>query len=351
MMKVYLIGARTQYSLSPAMHNAGYEACGMPHQFKCVQTSSLKSLQEFVHDPNFGGCIVIQPFKIEVISLADSLSLHARAIGAVNTLIPVRHVNGDGSVPGDLELFQERCQSGPVQALYGDNTEWIGIRSCVRRGLSPANAVRPTTCGLVIGAGGMARSSVYALLQLGVKNIVVFNRTLEKAEELVSHFTRLVSSSAGASVVPSAMRQGARPTFHMINNRDDPWPEQLRQPTIILSCIPADPIDDRPAAQFTMPGQWLQSPTGGVVMELAYRTLDTPLMRQIREEPSRLWTFIDGLDWLPEQAFAQFELFTGKRAPRRIMREVVLRAWRDEQGNGDAEMVERRMKAIDDQEP
>ena len=351
MMKIYLIGARTQYSLSPAMHNAGYAACGLPHEFKCVQTLSLKSLQEFVHDANFGGCIVIQPFKIEVISLADSLSLHARAIGAVNTLIPVRHVNGDGSVPGDLELFQERCQSGPVQALYGDNTEWIGIRSCVRRGLSPANAVRPTTCGLVIGAGGMARSSVYALLQLGVKNVVVFNRTLEKAEELVAHFTRLVSSSTGASVVPSAMRQGAQPTFHTISRREDPWPEHLRQPTIILSCIPADPIDDKPAAQFTMPGQWLQSTTGGVVMELAYRTLDTPLMKQIREEPSRLWTFMDGLDWLPEQAFAQFELFTGKRAPRRIMREVVLRAWRDEHGNADEEMVERRMKAIDDQEP
>ncbi|KAF3037337.1 hypothetical protein E8E12_004679 [Didymella heteroderae] len=351
MMKIHLIGARTQYSLSPAMHNAGYAACGMPHQFKCVQTSTLKSLQEFVHDPNFGGCIVIQPFKIEVISLADSLSQHARAIGAVNTLIPVRHLNGDGSVPGDLELFQERCQSGAVQALHGDNTEWIGIRSCIRRGLSPANAVRPTTCALVVGAGGMARSSVYALLQLGVKNIVVFNRTLEKAEDLVVHFTRLVSSSAGASLVPSATTQGSRPMFHTMKSRDDPWPEGFRQPTIVLSCIPADPIDDNPAPHFTLPEQWLKSPTGGVVMELAYRTLNTPLMNQIREEPSRLWTFMDGLDWLPEQAFAQFELFTGKRAPRRIMREVVLQAWRDEHGNADPEMVERRMKAIDDQEP
>lgn len=350
-MKVHLIGARTQYSLSPAMHNAGYTACGMPHQFKCVQTSTLKSLQDFVHDPNFGGCIVIQPFKIEVISLADSLSQHARAIGAVNTLIPVRHLNGDGSVPGDLELFQERCQSGPVQALHGDNTEWIGIRSCIRRGLSPANAVRPTTCALVVGAGGMARSSVYALLQLGVKNIVVFNRTLEKAEDLVVHFTRLVSSSAGASLVPSATVQGSRPMFYTLKSRDDTWPEGFRQPTIIISCIPADPIDDNPVPNFTLPEHWLKSSTGGVVMELAYRTLDTPLMNQIRNEPSRLWTFMDGLDWLPEQAFAQFELFTGKRAPRRIMRETVLQAWRDEHGNPDAEMVERRMKAIDDQEP
>jgi hypothetical protein len=42
---------------------------------------------------------------------------------------------------------------------------------------------------------------------------------------------------------------------------------------------------------------------------------------------------------------------SGKRAPRRVMREEVLRAWRDEQGNADLEMVERRLKAIDDQEP
>jgi shikimate 5-dehydrogenase len=84
-------------------------------------------------------------------------------------------------------------------------------------------------------------------------------------------------------------------------------------------------------------------------MEIAYKTLNTPLKQQMQSEPT--YTYMDGLDFLPEQAFAQFELFCGKRAPRRVMREEVLRAWRDEQGNADPEMVERRLKAIDDQEP
>ncbi|CAE7217275.1 hypothetical protein CFE70_010152 [Pyrenophora teres f. teres 0-1] len=351
-MKMYIIGIRIGYSVSPAMHNLAYEACGMPHEFIRIESPSLNSLKELVRKPNFGGSIVIQPFKMEVIALVDSLSQHARAIGAVNTVIPVRRRNPDGSLPNDVGIFQERMKSGPIQALYGDNTEWIGLRSCVRRGLSPANAVRPTSCGLVIGAGGMARAAVYALLQLGVMNIAIFNRTYEKAESLVAHFSRLAQSSIGTGTGTwSPNTQQRRPNFVILKSREDAWPEHLRQPTIIISCIPADPIDDRPAAHFTLPRQWMESPTGGVVMETAYKTLNTPLMQQMVNAPKKLWTYMDGLDFIPEQAFAQFELFTGKRAPRRVMREEALRAWRDEQGNSDMEMVRRRLKAIDDQEP
>ncbi len=350
-MQMYIIGASLEYTVSPAMHNAGYKTWGMPHQFTRVQSATINSLKELVRKPNFGGSIVIQPFKIEVISLADALSQHARAIGAVNTLIPVRHLKSDGKIPSDLELFRERNRAGPIKALYGDNTEWIGIRSCVRRGLSPANAVRPTTSSLIIGAGGMARAAVYALLQLGVQNIVVYNRTLEKAEKLVAHFTRLILSSRTTTVDPSLTRHENQPVFRILKSRDDSWPEDIRLANIILSCIPADPIDDGPAAHFTVPEQWIRSPTGGVIVEFAYKTLNTPLMRQMQAPGLRSWNYMDGLDFLPEQAFAQFELFTGKRAPRRVMREEGFRAWRDEQGDGDAEMVRRRMKMIDDQEP
>jgi len=348
-MQLYILGARIEYTVSPAMHNAAYAACGMPHVFNRLSTSSsLSSLKELIQNPNFGGAIVIQPYRLEVMSLADSLSQHARAIGAVNTLIPVRHLRPDGSVPDELELFDERCRAGPIRALYADNTEWIGIRSCVRRGLSPANAVRPTTCGLVLGAGGMARAAVYALLQLGVCNIAIFNRTYSRAENLVAHFSRLVSTTRMQAVSGQAE---SKATFHILKSREETWPEQFRDPTIILSCIPTDPVDGGPAAQFTLPPQWMASSTGGVVLEIAYKTLYTPLGQQVRNASSNLWTYMDGLDFIPEQAFAQFELFTGRRAPRRVMREWCLRAWRDEQGNEDLEMVERRIKAIGEEEP
>lgn len=352
-MEFYVIGAATGYSLSPAMHNAAYRACGMPHHFDRIETSQLDdSIKQLLRQPNFGGTAVSQPFKVDALALTHAVSKHARAIGAINTLLPIRHLNRDGTIPDveSFELFQERSQSGPVKALFGDNTDWIGIRSCIRRGLSPANAVRPSiTSALVIGAGGMARAAIYAMLHLGIKNIAIFNRTTAHAETLVTYFTQIAASPEAATLFPSFV-QDTQPTFCILPSRDTPWPAVFRPATIIVSCIPTHSVNGEPSPDFTLPLHWMQSPSGGVVIELAYRTLNTPLTRQVRGEASSLWICLDGLDLLPEQGFAQFELFTGKRAPRRIMREEVLRCWTDERGRSNLGMVRSRLEALNEQE-
>ncbi|KAI9924887.1 hypothetical protein ASPWEDRAFT_110334 [Aspergillus wentii DTO 134E9] len=343
-MQFFVFGANVTYSLSPAMHNAAYKLCGMPHVYSIHQSSSLRGLSELVENPHFGGASVSLPYKTEAIPLLHSMSPHARAIGAVNTIVPIRNIEDNVLVSEKSSLYLEKSRAGPIKALHGDNTDWIGIGNCFRRGLSPANAIRPNSTGLVIGAGGMARAAVYSMIHLGLQNIFVFNRTSANAEKLVHHYHR-------QNLHHALKRSGStpHPTIHVLASLQDNWPAGYKQPTVIASCIPAHSIGGQPAPNFEIPSQWLESPTGGVVVELAYKPLNTPLIKQMRALSHRGWVALDGLDVLPEQGFAQFELFTGRRAPRRLMRTIVLKEYKDEEEQYDPSSIQSRLENLDGQ--
>lgn len=255
-LQFYVLGASVAYSLSPAMHNAAFRHCGMSHTYSIPEPHSLAALDQLGRDPQFGGASVVQPWRVEVFQRLAAKSRHAEAIGAVNTIMPLRG-RADGTIFPLQEQARRRNQAGPVLGWYGENTDWVGMMSCISRNLSPRNAITPKTSGLVIGAGGMARAAIYAMLRLGCRKVFVFNRTLSRAEDVARHFNSWASSQVNSKEV-----------VHVLRTAIDEWPSHVSPPCLIASCVPADPDGDDPPANFEMPPQWLGSTTGGVILEV-----------------------------------------------------------------------------------
>lgn len=276
-LKFYTLGSKVYYSASPAMHRAGYELLMMPHTFDARQCTELDEVERIRCEPDFGGACLTAPFKVAMLSRVDHLSTHATAIGAVNTLLPLR-----GHTSSILDHANARNRTGATSKFYGDNTDWSAITTCLRRAISPRNAVQPSrTTGLVIGAGGMARAAIYALIKLGCRKIFIYNRTRANAETVAEHFNqwaqqyRLVRPQDPSAVICRVLDSAAQE-----------WPAGYQQPTMIVSCVASAGDLHDATVEFRLPPQWLKSPTGGVVVEVWLRAPPTP------ESPSQTLTHV-----------------------------------------------------------
>lgn len=277
-LRFYVVGANVSYSLSPTMHHAAYDFSGMPHTYQPATCTTLDELNAFCTGPSFGGANLTAPFKVAIMPHLKIKSLHASVIGAVNVVLPLR-----GSTNFILDHANSRNKAGPAADFYGDNTDWRAIHTCLQRAVSPRNSVQPSrTTALVIGAGGMARAAIYALVQLGCRNIFVYNRTVANAADVAAHFNRWAAGqgiTAGAGAPAGGEANGgsaegvgggaaSRDLCRVISSTAQPWPEEYAPPTMVISCVPATSADRSPPADFEMPLQWLRSPTGGVVVEV-----------------------------------------------------------------------------------
>lgn len=121
-LRFYIYGRDVSYSLSPAMSNPAYAACGLRHELTTFNCNDLDGLHKLVRGADFGGAAILQPFKTAVMPMLDTISSHARAIGAVNTVVPIHALRSDGSMPDELEIHGQRNRRGPLLGLYGTNT-------------------------------------------------------------------------------------------------------------------------------------------------------------------------------------------------------------------------------------
>lgn len=260
-----IYGNSVAQSLSPAMHNAAFDLSGMPHVYKTFQHSTLHELEYLLSDPKMGGLSITAPFKSQVLSFVNEISHEASMIGAVNTLVPLRS--------GGSFNVSDNSHAGAARSFYGDNTDWIGITNCIMNNLSPINAIRRTTTALVVGAGGMARAAIYALVRLGVRKIFIHNRTLEKAEALAKNFAersllRITELTKTPILEQGAVHQASAPSISVLPEKTNYWPDGVDSPTIIVSCIATRDFDGQCSVDTSLPPLWLASSTGGVVLEV-----------------------------------------------------------------------------------
>lgn len=288
-----LLGTPISASPSPTLHNAGFNALGLPHHYGLHETQEVdESVKQLLRSADFGGASVTIPHKLAIMPLLDELSPHAQAIGAVNTVIV-------------------RTREGGARFLIGDNTDWIGIRDCVLTA-APTLELGQEATGLVIGAGGTARAALYALRALGINRIYLYNRTRAAVDLLVTAFP-----DYGIEVL----------------ERVDSFPGA--PPRVVVSTVPgAATTLDAAVAQagkgLLLTERILGAEDGGVVVDMAYRPAETPLIAlasQVSATAETLgtpWACVRGVDILIAQGLAQFELWTGRRAPRRVVRENVM---------------------------
>jgi shikimate dehydrogenase len=154
-----VIGHPIAHSKSPAIHNYWIQKYGLQGQYMAIDIApeNLRACVNELADAGYAGFNVTVPHKVSIFDICTQVDETARQIGAVNTV-----VLRDGEISGtntDAFGFMENLKSTrPV--FYKD---------------------RPA---VVLGAGGAARAIVYALLQEGFQNIIITNRTDEKAKLL-----------------------------------------------------------------------------------------------------------------------------------------------------------------------
>ena len=174
-----VIGNPIAHSKSPEIHQVFAAQAGIDisyqRQYCPDDNASFGAVVEAFFNGGGVGANVTVPFKQLAYALCESqggLSEHARVAGAVNTLL----LKNDESKKDHLQK---------INALYGDNTDGQGLVNHIISLGWPLAQARVA----IIGAGGAARGVILPLIQAGIGQLTIANRTLNKAEVLVEELS------------------------------------------------------------------------------------------------------------------------------------------------------------------
>lgn len=270
-----VIGWPVEHSLSPAMHNAAYEALGLNWVYVPLPVpdhGALFSVVEALRALPFVGFNVTMPYKQAMLEFCDEAATLAEMAGAVNTV---------------------QCLKG---RLIGYNTDGRGLLE------SLATDVGFDPCGAsvaVIGAGGAAGAAVTAFVLAKADRLAVVNRDVERAEQLID---RLSGHLHGTCVSAHPLDAGA---------------DAVRGADLIVN---ATPLGMRPEDPSPIPADWLTAEQ--VVLDMVYRVGPTALVQEAERAGARA---VNGLGLLVAQGALAIDIWAADdsgqmRAPRDVMR-------------------------------
>jgi shikimate dehydrogenase len=249
------------HSRSPAIHNAALAAVGLRDWRYLMLPLPPDRFAETVRAlpaAGFRGLNVTIPHKEAALALADEATETAAAVGAANTLTFL-----------------------PSGAIAADNTDVPGLLEALP--VDPAGRT-----ALVLGAGGAARAAVHALVGAGAADVMVWNRTRERADRLVAELGgRVVARPEPVSILVNCTSVG------------------LRETDLTFKSLPvgADTLG-----------------VGSYVADMVYRPGGTPFLAEAERRGA---TVVTGLEILVAQGAASFERWTDMTAPRQVMRAAV----------------------------
>jgi 3-dehydroquinate dehydratase/shikimate dehydrogenase len=263
MAKVYgVIADPIRHSISPAVHNRGFQArridaVYLPFLVSPLQLRDFFTLAEKV--PITGFSVTI-PHKQRVIRYLDAVDPLARRIGAVNT-------------------------------VWRKAGKWRGANTDAEAVLVPLSRhVRPSKASvLIVGNGGAARGAACALIDAGAK-VAITGRNPDRV--------RALARLCGAEPLLREQAEGRQfdALVHATPLGMYPHPNEC----FFNGKIPA-----------------------GIVFDMVYNPLETCLIRRAREQNKAV---VPGIEMFVEQAVRQFEIWTGETAPRAVMEKAALEA-------------------------
>ena len=181
MKKYFVIGNPINHSLSPKLQNWWLKENNIDAKYDKIKLEDheIKNFIQDIKEQKITGCNVTVPFKKKVIPFLDKLSHEAEQTQSVNT---ITFDNGD---------------------LIGHNTDIGGFDTAIKK----LNFKLKGKKVLILGAGGVVPSIIFALKNMGVQEIIISNRTRERAETLKVLFNNL-----------KILEWGDLTDFHMIIN-------------------------------------------------------------------------------------------------------------------------------------